>query len=172
MRRLELDYVASAHGPRWAGIAVLALGCLSVAYLVTRDRDARAQLAALDATQGMLNAERPAKALPKQQIDEQMKVVNTVLKQLTLPWAQIIAAVENAASDDVVILQMQPEAQQRLLRLTAEAKNQKAMIEYVARLEQEGALADVHLIRHEVQSDDPAHPIQFGVQAALKEAGR
>jgi len=169
MRRLELDYVASPRRQRWTGIAVLAVGCLASASLVVRDRDLRQQLAALDATQGMLNAERPTKALPKERIDEQMKMVNAVLKQLTLPWAQIIAAVENSATDDVVILQMQPEAQQRLLRLTAEAKNQKAMIEYVARLEQEGALAEVHLIRHEVQSEDPARAIQFSVQAALKE---
>jgi Tfp pilus assembly protein PilN len=170
MRLLELDYVASPRRAHWLGFMVLALALCVAADVVIRHRDARRELSALDAAQGLLNGERsPSKALPQGRLDEEAKSVNEVVRQLTLPWAKMLAAVERASSSEVVVLQLQPEAQQRLLRLTAEARNRKAMLDYVRRLEQDRALAEVHLIRHEVRLDHPARPIQFGVQATLRE---
>jgi hypothetical protein len=171
MRRLEIDYVASPRRPRWVGPLVLVLACLIAGEILIRYRDARAELAALESEHGVLNVGRaPAKALPRERLEEQSKAVNEIVRKLSLPWAQMISAVEKASNGEVAILQMQPEAQQRLLRLTAEAKSQKAMLQYVERLEQNPTLADVHLVRHEVQQDHPARPIQFAVQATLKEA--
>ena len=170
MRPLELDYVASPRRPRLPGLLVLALALFVAAHLVVVNRDARRDLAALDAAQGLVDVSRsPAKALPRERLDEEAKSVNEIVRQLSLPWSQMIAAVEKASMDDVVVLQMQPEAQQRLLRLTGEAKDRKAMLEYVQRLSKDRALSEVHLLRHEVQVDHPVHPIQFSVQATLKE---
>jgi Tfp pilus assembly protein PilN len=92
-----------------------------------------------------------------------------VVRQLTLPWAALIGTIEQAASRDVAILQLQPDAEQRLLRLTAEARDREAMFEYLRRLGSAQGLAEVHLVSHQVQREDPQRPIQFAVQAAIKD---
>jgi hypothetical protein len=82
----------------------------------------------------------------------------------------MIAAVERAATQDIAVLQMQPEPQQALLRVTAEAGNREAMLKYLWQLEKDRNLAEVHLVRHEVRVDQPGRPIQFVVQARVREA--
>lgn len=170
MHPLELDYVAFPRRARWPGIAVLALSLAVAAGVVGRYRDARGELAALEAAHGLVDVDRAAKSIPRERLDEEAKMVNEVVRQLGLPWARMIAAVEKASTGDVVVLQLQPEAQQRLLRLTAEAKSREAMLGYVRRLGEDRALGDVYLVRHEVKLDQPGRPIQFAVQAALKDA--
>jgi hypothetical protein len=68
------------------------------------------------------------------------------------------------------VLQLQPEAQQRTLRLTAEAKNGDAMLGYVRRLGDNRVLSGVYLASHQVQMEEPSRPIQFSVQASFRSA--
>jgi hypothetical protein len=167
--RMELDYIAAPHRPQWIGVSLLIIALAVAGDLVLRYRDARQGLAALDAAQGLLNLDRKVqRAVPKERLEEEAKAIDTVIRQLTVPWAQMIEAVETASVSDVVLLQMQPEAQQRSLRLTAEAKNREAMLRYVRRLGEARALSGVYLISHQVQTDNPSRPIQFSVQAAFR----
>jgi hypothetical protein len=171
MHRLELDYVAPPRRARWPGAALLVVSLVVAAGVVERYRDARSELAAVEAAQGLVNLDRTStKAIPRERLDEETKMVNEVVRQLGLPWARMIAAVEKASAGDVVVMQMQPDAPQRLLRLTAEAKNRQAMLQYVRRLGADRALADVYLVRDEVRMDQPGRPIQFAVQATLRDA--
>jgi hypothetical protein len=55
-----------------------------------------------------------------------------------------------------------------MLRISAEARSQDAMVEYLRRLADGQGFAYVHLLSHEVQQDDPQHPIQFLAQASFK----
>jgi Tfp pilus assembly protein PilN len=105
--------------------------------------------------------------VPRQRADEQAKEVDAVVRQLTLPWGPLIETVENAGSKDVAILQLQPEAQQRVLRITAEARSQDAMVDYLKRLSEARGFAQVHLLSHQVQQDDPNRPVQFAAQASF-----
>lgn len=168
--RLELDYVAPPRRSPWAGIAVLALS-LGVAGLLTLHYgDVRSELAAADAARGLLNEGRPARAVPRERLEDETKQVDAIVKQLTLPWAQMIETIENASTGEVAVLQLQPEAEQRRLRLTGEAKSREAMLKYIRRLDQAKALSEVHLVSHQVQVDDPSRPIQFALQASFKGA--
>jgi len=168
-RRIELDYVAAPSAPQWIGVSLLILAVAVAGFLVLRYRDAQNQLAALDAASGLLNADRrPQRAVPKERLEQEAKIIDAAVRQLTLPWAQMIEAVERASSNDVVVLQLQPEAQQRTLRLTAEAKNGDAMLGYVRRLGESRVLSAVYLASHQVQMEDPLRPIQFSVQASFR----
>jgi len=168
-RRLELDYVASPWRPAWPGLVLLVLALGLAGELALRYRDARADLARLETQAGLVRpAGRPARAAPKERLDEQVKSAEAVVRELTLPWAGLIGALEQAATRDVAILQLQPDAEQRLLRLTAEARNRDAMFAYLRRLGAARELADVVLLSHQVQREDPQQPIQFSVQASLK----
>jgi len=167
-RRLELDYVAAPRRAQWIGISVLAVALVVAGDMVFRYRDAHRDLAALDAAQGLLSTERRPRAASKERLDDEAKTIDAAVRQLTLPWVQMIEAVESASTSDVALLQMQPEAQQRTLRLTAAAKNREAMLKYVRRLGESRALSAVHLVNHQVQVEDPSRPIQFGVQASFR----
>jgi len=44
------------------------------------------------------------------------------------------------------------------------------MFNFVRRLADAPLLADVHLVSHQVQREDPQHPVQFSIQASIREA--
>jgi hypothetical protein len=168
-RRVELDYIAPARRPAWPGLVVLAVSLALAGELALRYRDVRHEVVRLEAQAGLvLPSDRPMRAPPKERLDEQAKSAEAVVRQLTLPWASLIGAIEQAATRDVAILQLQPDAEQRLVRLTAEARNRDAMFEYLKRLGSARELVNVVLVAHQVQREDPLQPIQFSLQAGLK----
>jgi hypothetical protein len=170
-RRVELDFVASPRRLRWLGYALLAAALLVAGDLIVRYHAAHTEIERRATARGLLGDERRAPpALPKARLDEQMRAAQGVVHQLALPWPAMIHALEGAATPDVAILQLQPDAPQRLLRVTAEARNEAAMFDYLRRLSVARGLTDAHLVNHQVQLDDPQRPIQFAVQARLAPA--
>jgi hypothetical protein len=167
LHRLELDYIAPPRRSPWAGLGVLALALAVAGSLALHYGDVRRELAAEEAARGLLNEGRPARAVPRERLEEETRQVDAIARQLTLPWAQMIETIENASIGEVAVLQLQPEAEQRRLRLTAEAKNREAMLRYIRRLDESKALSEVHLVSHQVQLDDPSRPIQFALQASF-----
>jgi hypothetical protein len=170
MRRLELDYVAPPRAPRAPGLVVLAIALATAGTLVERYREVRSELERLEAAQRLLGPQQAARPIPRARLEEEAKSVEAVLRQLALPWGAIIESVEGATTGDVAILQLQPDAQQRQLRLGAEARTRQAMLEYLQRLAAAKGLAEVHVVSHQVQTEDPNRPVQFTVQALLKDA--
>lgn len=170
--RLELDYIAKARRSRGVGLLVLLVALGIAADLGWRFRSATLELRRAGATQDLLlQAERaPAKALSPELQDAQARTAELVAQQLALPWAALIDVLENTVSKDVAILQMQPEAQQRVIRITAEARNQDSMLQYLRAISENRMLNDVHLLGHRTQTDDPQRPLQFSVQATFKVA--
>lgn len=167
-RRLELDFIAPPRPSRAAGLAVLAVALVMAGALIDRYHEVRLELERIEARQGFGAERRPARAASRERVEEEVKSAEAVLRQLALPWSAIIETVEDAATPDVAVLQMQPDAQQRLLRLGAEARTRQAMLEYLRRLAAAKALAGVHVVSHQVQMEDPQRPVQFTVQAQLK----
>jgi hypothetical protein len=167
--RIELDYVAPVRRPRWLGLAVLAGAVGAAAWLGAAFLDSRAELARLEAAAHVAAPDRrPARVLPKERLEEETKSAEAVVRELTLPWAALLRSLEEAAMRDVAILQLQPDAHLRVLKLTAEARSQEAMFRYLKRLAEAKNLGDAHLVSHQVQRDDPQRPIQFSVQATLR----
>jgi hypothetical protein len=168
-RRLDLDHFAPPRRSRLPGFLLLAAAVVAAAEVSHQYNEAQLALERHQAVQGMLNVQRPAaKSLPKGRLDEQVRSAETVVRQLTLPWARLIETIETTGTKDVAILQLQPDAQQRLLRITAEARNQEAMVEYLKRLSEVQGFGYVHLLNHQVQQDNPQRPIQFAAQASFK----
>jgi hypothetical protein len=170
-RPLELDYIAPPRRPVWVGLAILGISLAIAAGLVLRYGEAQQELQRLQTEGGLILSDTRASArpVPKERLEEEARAAEAVVRQLTLPWATLITTIEQAASRDVAILQLQPDAEQRVLRLTAEARNRDAMFDYVQRLGAAKGLSEVHLVKHEVQREDPQRPIQFAVQAAIKD---
>jgi hypothetical protein len=150
-------------------VVVLAVSLALAAWLTDRYREARVEVARLETQSGLIVPERPAKPIPREKIEEEARNAEAVVRQLTLPWAALIGTIEQAATREVAILQLQPDAETRLLRLTAETRHREAMFDFVRRLGAAQGLADVHLVSHQVQREDPQQPVQFSIQASIRE---
>jgi hypothetical protein len=168
VRRVQLDYVAPFRRPMWPGLVVLAVSLAVAAGLGVRYRDAQVEVVRLQAQSGLFAPERPARPIPKERLEEEARNAEAVVRQLTLPWATLIGTIEQAATREVAILQLQPDAETRVLRLTAETRHREAMFDFLRRLGAARGLADVHLVSHQVQRDDPQRPLQFSVQARIQ----
>lgn len=168
-RRLELDYLVAPRRPLWPGLIVLGLSLALAAWLFAEYRQSQAELARLEAMAGLAPPERrAAPALPKERLDEEVKRAEAVVRSLTLPWAGLIRSVEQAAMRDVAILQLEPNPEARIVKLTAEAKSRQAMFEYLRRLGAAGGVAEVHLVSHQLNREDPQRGLQFSVHATMK----
>lgn len=164
--RLELDYIAPPRRSHALGIAVLILSLLVTGFMLEQYKSVKTKIANLEAAESMLPAER--KPLPRKNLDAELKSAEGVMRQLALPWKDMVGAVEGAARPEVALLSMQPDAQQRQLRLTAEAPNEKAMLAYLERLAAAPALGEVYIASHQVMLEEPRRPIQFTVLARVK----
>ena len=84
---------------RWLGALVLGVALGVGAVLGMQYRDTQLELQRLEATAGMLGAERkPARAIPKERLDAEVKAAEAVVKSLTVPWASLIEALERAST--------------------------------------------------------------------------
>ena len=145
-------------------VSIAVAGVLFVRY-----RDTQEALARLETTGKLISPERrPLPSMSKERLDAEMKSAESVVRQLALPWASMVQALEKSATREVAILQLQPDAETRSVKLTAEARTREAMFEYVRRLESSPTLGDVHVVSHQVQREDPQHPLQFSIQASLR----
>jgi Tfp pilus assembly protein PilN len=168
LKRLELDFVARPRQVRWLGYLLLAAALMIGGDLVVRYQVAQTEIERIATARGLLGGERRTPSpMSRERLDEQIKSAQGILHQLALPWSGMIATLEETASPDVAILQVQPEAQQRLLRVTAEARSEAAMIDYLRRLAATKMLVNAHLLNHQMQLEDPQRPIQFSLQAGL-----
>ena len=168
---LELDFIAAPRRPRLAGVLVLAAAVAFAGVLMSNYRDAQERLQQLDAAEGLLSTARaPRPAVPRERLEDQVKSAQATVRQLALPWAELIDSLERSAMREVSVLHIQPDAQQRLVRVSAESRGEAQMLEYLRRLGAAGGFSEVHLVSHQVREDDPLRPIQFSLQASFRSA--
>lgn len=172
MRRapLELDFVVAPRRPRLAGLLVMVAALAVAGTLAHRYSETQQRLQRLQASDSLLRASPAPRAVPRERLDEQVKSAQAVVRQLALPWAELIDSLERSAMREVSVLHVQPDAQQRLMRVTAEARGEAQMLEYLRRVGAARSFAEVHLVSHQVREDDPLRPIQFSLQASFRSA--
>ena len=165
---LELDFIVPRRRPWLAGWVVLSISLVLALGMVAEYQKTRQRLLELEAREALIGGVRPARAIPRERLDAEMKSAQAAVRQLSLPWAQLIDSLEQASMKDVALLNIQPDAQARVLRVTAEARREELMLQYLRRLGATGNFAEVHLVSHQVREDDPQRPIQFSVQARFR----
>jgi hypothetical protein len=167
-KALELDFVVPRRRAWLAGWIVLSLSLVLAVGMVAEYQKVRQGLYELDAREALVGGARPARAIPRERLEVEIKSAQAAVRQLSLPWAELIDSLERAATQDVALLHIQPDAQNRVLRVSAEARREGSMLEYLRRLEATGSFAEVHLLSHQVREDVPQRPINFSVQASFK----
>jgi hypothetical protein len=144
-------------------LLVAALMPLGLA-LSAREHDLRT-LAELDARQAAGPKLRPTTAKPDPAYLARVKSAQQVAKSLTAPWPGLLDAIESAPQQSVALLAVEPSSAKQSFRLTAEARDMKAMLAYLEALQKDRRLVAVALVSHEVQVQAAGRPIRFQLPA-------
>lgn len=166
MATLWIDYQRNRPF-HWAGPLLLALvlaaSGAAVAYYVDlgdraavwEDRQERA---------GRDHGARPSAGTDDAEASREVAHANEVLRRLSLPWELLFRTVESAAGEDVTLLALEPDMEKRLVKISGEAKDFQAVLNYITRLEARPVFGPVHLQSHEVQQQDANRPVRFALQ--------
>lgn len=95
---------------------------------------------------------------------------NEVLRYLSLPWGNMFQAVESSGNRDVTLLEMEPDIEKHTVRISCEARNISAMLDYIKRLGQRHEFGRVYLQSHRIQAQEPEKPVQFSLFAEWRVA--
>lgn len=165
LERLELDF-APARRNAPMGWLLLAAGLAAASIAGVQFRSAHAERLVhagdLSVISGKLHpvpVDTGAVADPRA-----AKAANVVARDLQVPWATMLAALEAVEAHDVALLAVEPSASRHTIRITAEAKSPEAMLNYIDALRGE-SFPEVSLSSHQIQVQTPGTPVRFIVQA-------
>jgi hypothetical protein len=99
----------------------------------------------------------------------QAQLVRQTSQRLSTPWADLLAALEDAPAN-VALLLVEPSASKRSVSLTAEAAKPADMLGYLKALQGDARFSEVVLVSHQVQLQAPGTPVRFQLRARWGEA--
>jgi biopolymer transport protein ExbD len=158
MQALQIDFRATRQRSAWIGRVMLA-----GAALVALDAGVSYHTANKTFTenQARLAQRTPARNAPKVSPQEVAAVRETV-QRLTLPWDDLFAAIESAASDKVALAAIEPDPRNGTVTITGDGKDYLAALSYVLNLSRTEGMNRVQLVRHEQKNEG----VNFAVSAA------
>jgi len=114
-----------------------------------------------------LDSKKLAEKTPKKSTisETQANTINSAIRQLNLPWLELLDAMEAGTPQTIAILSLEPDAKKSVLKAAAEAKNTDDMIAYIEKLKRQPFFSYVALTRHEVNEQDANRPIRFQFEA-------
>lgn len=108
---------------------------------------------------------RAAQTKPDPTYIARVRSTKQVAKNLTMPWNELLDALESAPQESVALLAIEPSSAKKIFRITAEARNPQAMLHYFDGLRKDRRLDNVVLTSHQLQMQAPGRPIRFQLQA-------
>ena len=88
-----------------------------------------------------------------------------VLRELTVPWQDLLSIVEDYPEHDVALIGIDQNPVQSQIRITAEARNFDAVISYLRYLQSGRLLREAVLNDHQIEANVPGTPVRFQVTA-------
>ncbi len=175
MRSLAIDFRRPVGSSR-AGIALLLAGAFAASACAAWYAGIEGEFEQIQAQAAEMN--RMMRRAPgrveesrgnKREVQQEVQMANTVIRQMTIPWDQLFSEIEATADAEVGLLSIQPDAGSRLLRINGEARNLNAVLAYSRRLESADLLRNVVLLGHEIKTQDPQRPVIFAMTVGWSE---
>ena len=164
---LKLDYQRNTRPFAAIGFALLAAGLLLLVYAVMHYRALAAESALWEVKAGVSQtAPAEVNARSATEISLEIGHANEVLHKLGLPWDQLFNAIESSSSKQIALLAMEPDAEKRVVKISGEAKDIGAVLDYIRRLSAQQVLRNVYLQSHQIQLQDPEKPVRFVLLAS------
>lgn len=169
MNKIKIDFAepglrrAIWHtAPRYWFILILGVvACLTAGYMIVHGLTLRQEQLA---QRNKILKERNSQIVSVKKIEvplAQASAVNQVVLQLNLPWRELQYALEEATTEKVAVLALEPDARSRILKITAETKNSDDMLSYIERLKLQDSFVSVLLNKHEINEQDANKPWRF-----------
>jgi hypothetical protein len=162
--KLSLDFSHPRPAPArlaWimllAGLLAAVAGTLRYAELLEESRAVSVRLAALTpkaSGKPATAAKRPDDAAP-----------HPGRALLAADWGGLLTAFERSRPDDIALLALDAEATRGGLQISAEARDQRAMLAYVAGLGRTPGLDQVVLVSHADQEREGEKAVRFNLRA-------
>lgn len=170
MRPLALDY-QDKRGSRPAAFVVMAAAIAITADVGIRYRALTQEIEGKQARLAKAAVHKPERKPAASAVSsEEYAFARQTAWRLSVPWDRLFRALEAAATEGVALLAIEPDIDNRTVHVSGEARDYLAALSYVASLsEQKGALAKVHLQRHEVRTAGSERPIAFTLSATWPE---
>ena len=93
------------------------------------------------------------------------EALTTVTSQLNLPWGELLRAFDSRSSNQVALLEFNPDTNTHIIKIVAEARNSAQMTNYIEGLKKLKVIDDIKLSHHEVNTSEPLLPIRFELEA-------
>lgn len=93
------------------------------------------------------------------------QALTTVASQLNLPWGELLRAFDSRSSNQVALLEFNPDTNTHVIKIVAEARNSAQMTNYIEGLKKLKVIDDIKLSHHEVNTSEPLLPIRFELEA-------
>ena len=169
MRALALDYQRSAQ-PGWLSWLLLGIGVLVAAVALFHYAALSRELSGWEAraAETMRHAQRGKSAGgPEAHSTEaaarELSRANEILQKLSVPWESLFSALEKTRGNRIALLAVEPDVRKAQVRIVAEAKTAKDMLDYLRRLGNEAAFSGVVLISHQIQQQEAEQPVRFSL---------
>ncbi|MFZ6748828.1 hypothetical protein [Undibacterium sp. Ren11W] len=169
MKQIRIDFAKGSlrrtiwHSTplHWFIFVLGVVACLTVSYTIVHNQGLQQEQ---QAYRNKILKERNSQIAPVKKIEipmAQASAVNQVVLQLNLPWRELQYALEEATSEKVAVLALEPDAKSRILKITAETKNSDDMLSYIDRLKLQDFFVSVVLNKHEINEQDANKPWRF-----------
>ena len=171
MHALQLDY---HEGPATfrggtvlllAGILLAALAGLEYSAVHEKVMRWEAKVAELRKTARRGASETPQNPRETEAAAQELKAAYAAYQRLSLPWSTLYGALESSRISGVALLALEPDAGKSTIKLSAEAKSDADMINYVQQLQKASVFADVTLTSHQTKQGDSSRALRFVVAA-------
>lgn len=171
MRQLSLDYLRENQTQHLVGMLMAALAMAGIVALGIYYRNLTVQSARIEDSVAKMKLHLEHAGMTTSVVDAQHSVVeikdaNEVIMQMTLPWNELFNALEEANSNNIALLGIEPDAKRRVVRVSGEAKNSEALFAYLRALQAIKSMSGVYLKSQQVQERSPEKPIRFTLDAS------
>ena len=169
MRATRIDFVAPAARTSRPGAALFVAGALLAGAAVFYDASRGEELAR---TQEQLEKARAAYRRaaaahapnPGRELAD-FKPFGDIERRLDAPWGDLLDALEQADSEHVALLTVEPDAERGRLRLSGEAKDLDALVGYVKALDGRAGIAGLRVMTQQVKPNDAQRPVEFVLES-------
>ena len=158
MQQLRINFGQAGGASPWVGRVLLAL---AAAVALDAGWSYHSAKKTLTENQARVAKRTVGNAAPKATPQEVAAVRETV-QRLSLPWGELFTALETAASDNVALAAIEPDAKTGTVTITGDGKDYLAALSYVLNLSRTEGLERVQLVRHEQKNE----VVNFAVSAA------
>ncbi len=163
--RIYIDFAEPTRRARVAGALLCVAGVGAAVAVGVAFNGELATRGQLDAELGTLSQSRRPAAPANVKAAEDAAAVQ---HELSIPWTALLAELESASHDSagtISLLQVEPDVEKRVVKITAEARSLADAFGYLERLQQSKVLRYPMLESHERKKDDAEHPFRIKLAA-------